>query len=168
MPLFGDLDVVWPENQELMKMGFSLSSLLVTAYFWFVRVNRERVSLGVFAVSGFEGSLEPGGVGLWAGQIILTNRSILPTAVIAAKAELWWDGRWIAGNAVPGDGSELPWNLPPSQASSKTLSTAFDVGPDTQRERIYADQLVRLTFVTVEGCRITGEFRTHAVGALAA
>src|SRR3954447_3515898 len=125
MPLlFGAVEVFSADAQELLKLSLSGTSLIVTAYFWFVRANRERVSLGIFPVAGFEGSLEPGGVGLWAGQIILTNRSILPTAVIAARAELWWNGRWITGNARPADGSELPWNLPPSQAFSRCLSTA--------------------------------------------
>lgn len=167
-PLFGSLDLSSLDAQELLKIAFSATSLLVTGYFWIVRVNRERVSLGIFPVGGFEGTLEPGHVGAWAGRIFLSNRSILPTAVIAAKAELWWNGRWIVGNAITGDGSELPWNLPPSQATSKTITTAFDVGPETTREQIYADQRLRLTFITVEGCRVTAEFRTHAVGSLAA
>lgn len=166
-PLFGTAEGLTSDFQEMLKLIFSGTSLVITAYFWFVRANRERVSLGIFPVDGFEGSLESGGVGLWAGRIILTNRSIVPTAVIAARAELWWDGRWVTGNVVAGDGSELPWNLPPSQATAKTLNAAFDLGLQTSREQVYADQRLRLTFITVEGYRAVGEFRTHAVGAAA-
>src|SRR5262245_43060385 len=76
------LTTIPADVQEALKLLFSAGSLAVTLYFWFVRANRERVSVAVHPVSGFEGSLESGGVGFWTGRVFLANRSILPTAVV--------------------------------------------------------------------------------------
>ena len=162
------LSFLSPEVREALQMAFSLGSLVVTAYFWFVRVNRERVSIGLYPVSGFEGALERPDTGVWTGQIFLTNRSILPTAVVAGKTELFWKGNWILGNLIAGTGSDLPWNLPPTQAFAKTVTLVFDVGPQTSADALYVDQRVRIAFLTVEGKQVVGEFRTHSVGRLAA
>lgn len=163
------LSTVLSENlQDAMKWLFSGASLLVTVYFWCVRINRERVSLRIYSDSGFEGTLESGGVGLWVGRIFVANRSILPTAIIAANVELWWDGRWQSGRVIPCDGSELPWNMPPTQVFARGLRAVFDLGEETPRERIYATQRLRFTFSTVEGCRVRQEVETAAERALAA
>ena len=46
MPLlFALSEVVWDNLQDLLKTVFSAGSLVITLYFWFVRSNRERVSL---------------------------------------------------------------------------------------------------------------------------
>ena len=148
---------------DLMKLAFSAGSLGVTAYFWFVRVNRERVSIGIFPAYGFEGTMESGGVGVWTGNIFLSNRSILPTAIISGEVELLWKKRWRKGRFYACAGHELPWNLPPAQVFAKTVSVAFDLGEDTPRERVYANRRLRFTFVTVEGQRISGELPTHVV-----
>jgi hypothetical protein len=169
MPLLLALsDLVSDNLQDMLKLAFSASSLVITVYFWFVRVNREKVSLKVYPDHGFEGTLEPGGVGLWTGRLFLANRSILPTAVVRVKAELWWNGRWLLGNVIPSEGSELPWNLPPSQVFARGLQAAFDVGPDTPRERVYTNQRIRFTFVTIERCRVVSEVETVEAAALAA
>lgn len=160
------LDLSSAENwQEIAKMLFSTGSLVVTLYFWFVRANRERFSVGVHVVSGFEGSLEPGGIGVWSGKVFVANRSILPTAIVAGRAELWWEGRWLAGRLAEGDGSELPWNLPASQAYAKNVVAVFDLGRGVSVERIYARQRMRLIFETVEGRNVVGKVRTGEVGA---
>jgi hypothetical protein len=146
---------------DLMKLAFSAGSLGVTAYFWFVRVNRERVSVGIFPAYGFEGTLEPGGVAVWTGKVFLCNRSILPTAIISGEVELWWKQRWRKGRFYANDGHELPWNLPPSQVFAKQMSVAFDLGEGTPRERVYANRRLRFTFTTIEGYRVSGELQTH-------
>jgi hypothetical protein len=166
--VFATFDLITPELKEMLQMAVSGASLLVTAYFWFIRANRERVSVGIFPVSGFEGALNGPGLGVWTGQVFLTNRSILATAILSGKAELYWEGRWITGNLVAGDGFELPWNLPPAQAYSKTIIVAFDVGVRTTAEKVYESQRIRVTFLTVEGQRVAREFRTNAVHELAA
>jgi hypothetical protein len=148
---------------DLMKLVFSAGSLGITAYFWFVRVNRERVSVGLFPAYGFEGTLESGGIGVWTGRLFLSNRSILPTAIISGEVELWWKKRWLKGRFYANDGHELPWNLPPSEVFVKTVSVAFDLGENTPRERVYAKRRLRFTFITVEGHRVAGELPTHAV-----
>ena len=146
---------------DFMKLAFSAGSLLITVYFWFVRINRERVSIGLYPAYGFEGALEHGGVGVWTGKLFLANRSILPTAIIGGEVELWWKKKWISGGFHVGDGYELPWNLPPSQVFAKTISVAFDLGANTPRERVYANRKLRFTFVTIEGVRISAELQTH-------
>jgi hypothetical protein len=160
MPLFASLDNFPISLQEAMKLLFSASSLVVTAYFWFVRVNRERTSIAFYAVNGFEGALEPHGLGVWTGKVFLANRSILPTAIVQARAELWWGGSWRTGNAVAADGSELPWNLPSAQVFAKNITAVFDLGPDTSREQVYANQKLRFTFETVDGSRVVWETNT--------
>jgi hypothetical protein len=55
--------------QNDLKTAFSVLSLGVTAYFWFVRANRERLSVGIHQVGGFEGVLEAGQVGVWTGRV---------------------------------------------------------------------------------------------------
>ena len=166
-PLLGTWSFVSAEVQEWLQMLFSAASVVFTLYFWLVRANRERVSVVVHQVGGFEGVLD-GGVGIWSGTLFVVNRSIMPTAIVAARAELWWQGRWLAGNCVSCDGSELPWNLPPAQAFAKAVRVAFDVGMETTRAQVYADQRLRITFVTVEGRRVTGEVRTNDLCAMAA
>jgi hypothetical protein len=151
-----------------MKLLFSTGSLAATLYFWLVRANRERVSVGVYAVNGFEGALDDHGLGLWTGRLFLANRSILPTAVVTIKAELYWDGRWLPGQVGTGEASELPWNLPPSQAFAKSVTAAFNLGPEATRAQVYASHRLRFTLATVEGARVTGEIRTGEQVAAAA
>ncbi len=164
-PLFAATELVSPTVQQAFQALCSVGSLLITVYFWFVRMNREKVSVGVFPIGGFEGALHPDNLGVWSGRLYLANRSILPTAVVAVEAELWWKGRWQTGNCVPEEGSELPWNMPPTQVFVKTLRLVFDVGPDTVCDEVYANQRVRLTFVTVEGSRIVTQLDTNATAA---
>lgn len=160
LSLFALSEILSADAQEVLKLGFSGASLVVTMYFWMVRANRERVSLGIFPVGGFEGTLEPGGIGLWSGRLFLANRSILPTAIVAAQVELLWQGRWLPGHVGTGEGSELPWNLPPSQVFPKDLKAAFDLGMEISLDEVYADQRLRFTFVTVEGRSVYQEVRT--------
>ena len=168
MPLFAFPEVVSPAMQDFLKLGFSAGSLIVTLYFWFVRINRERVSVGLYPDRGFEGTLQPDGLGVWTGRVFLVNRSILPTAIVVAKAELWWEGRWLAGQAYPTEGSELPWNLPPSQVFARGLCAVFNLGPETPRERVYANQRIRFTFTTVERGQVREVVETVLDSALAA
>ena len=163
--LFADASLDWA---DAMKLLFSAGSLGVTVYFWFVRINRERVSVGVFPAGGFEGRLEPGSLGVWTGKVYLANRSILPTAVVAGEVELLVRGRWQKGGFHTPDGSELPWNLPPSQAYAKSMIAAFDLPADTPTEWVYANRKLRITLITVEGARLVNELSTHAELAAAA
>jgi hypothetical protein len=165
MPLVGLSEVFSPELQEILKFLFSGVSLLATLYFWLVRANRERVALAVHAVHGFEGCLQDDGTGVWTGKLFLANRSILATAVLAGRAELWWQGRWLVGGFHAADGSELPWNLPPAQVFAKDVIAAFDLGREATREQVYAEQRLRFTFVTVEGRRVVVKLRSKADGA---
>lgn len=155
-------EILWTEPKDAMQAAMSVGSLAVTLYFWFMRANRERVQVKVYPVNGLEGTLEEGGVGCWTGRLFFANASILPTAIVAAKAELWWDGQWLSGAFHVGAGSELPWNLPPTQVFPKDVVAAFDLGKCSKRERVYAEQKLRFTFVTVEGCRIVVEVNSGA------
>ena len=92
--LFALSEIMSSDIQEVLKLGLSGISLVVTMYFWLVRANRERVSVGIFPVGHFEGTLEPGGVGQWTGRLFLANRSIMPTAIVSARVELLWKGRY--------------------------------------------------------------------------
>jgi hypothetical protein len=147
--------------EEVLKVVFSVVSLVATLYFWLVRANRERVSVAVHAVSGFEGALNDHGVGFWTGKLFLANRSILPTAIVAGRAEVWWNGRWLVGNCVANDDSELPWNLAPSQVVAKNVIAAFDLPAGTERERVYQNQRLRFTFLTVEGRQVREEIQSN-------
>src|SRR5688500_6358043 len=69
-------DLVSPAVQDAVKLLFSAVSLLITLYFWYVRINRERVALRVYPVGGFEGALQNNGDGIWTGRIFIANRSI--------------------------------------------------------------------------------------------
>lgn len=147
--------------QDVLNTLFSMASFGVTVYFWFIRVNRERVSVKVYPVGPFEGTLESGGVGLWTGKLFLANRSILPTAIVEVQVELLWKGMWRSGRFFGGEGAEPPWNLKPQQVTPRLqVSAAFAVGEEVTREQIYEPQRLRFTFVTVEGWLIAHEFRT--------
>jgi hypothetical protein len=161
-------DFISSDVQDNLKMLFAAGSVAVTMYFWFVRINRERVSLKVYPISGFEGALEDCGLGIWSGRVFLANCSIMPTAVVTVKAELWWEERWLAGQVGGQAGSELPWNLPPTQVFPRDLTAAFELGPRATREQVYANQRLRFTFVTIEGRRFTEEFQTGCLQAAAA
>lgn len=161
--MFASAGSPFGELQDAVKMLFSTASLVFTAYFWLVRVNRERISVRTYPVSGFEGSLESGGVGVWSGKLFIANGSILSTAIVAGKVEIWWDGRWLRGHFAVGDGSELPWNLPPSQAFSKAVTAAFEIGLEVDRDQVYENQRLRFTFATVERKAIVEEFETRSL-----
>lgn len=155
------------DYQDLMKLAFSAGSLLVTVYFWFVRVNRERPALGVYSAGGFEGSLDSG-FGVWRGRLFVANRSILPTAIVALRSEVYWKGRWVAGQCGTGEGSDLPWNLPPNQVFPHSLVAVFDLGADPSLEHIYANRPLRFVFTTVEGKSIVAEVESQPAPAAAA
>jgi hypothetical protein len=146
--------------QDDLKTAFSVLSLGVTAYFWFVRANRERLSVGIHQVGGFEGVLEAGQVGVWTGRVFLANRSILPTAIVDGFAEIKWNGRWQKGRLIAADESALPWNLEPSYVVAKQVTMAFQFDEQTTREQVYEDQILRIAFMTVEGRKITQEIRS--------
>ncbi|MBY0522064.1 MAG: hypothetical protein K2R98_01620 [Gemmataceae bacterium] len=145
-----------------MNTLFSLASAGMTAYFWLVRVNRERESVRVYQVSDFAGTLEPGQVGYWVGKIFLANRSINPTAIVEASAELYWNGRWVPGVVHTADDVDLLWNLTPLQVVARKVGAAFPLDAKTTREQVYAPQKLRVTFVTVEGKKLVHEVRAGA------
>ena len=166
MPLLADfsLDTI----QDHCKTLFSLASLAVTAYFWFVKANRERVGLRIYQTSKFEGSLEPNALGFWQGEVYLANRSTMPNAVVEVKTELFWKGQWIPGYTNLPEGHELPWNLTPLFVTQRKISGAFQLDPKTDREEVYANQRIRFTFISVEGRSFVKEIQTEELAALTA
>jgi hypothetical protein len=54
----------------------------------------------------------------------------------------------------------LPWNLAPSHVVAKQVTMAFQFDDQTTREQVYEDQMLRITFITVEGRKITQEIRS--------
>jgi hypothetical protein len=153
--------------QDDLKTLLSGVSFVATLYFWMVRANRERVSLGIYTAGGFEGELHPGGVGVWTGRLFIANRSTMPTAIIDLKVELYWDGYWRSGCCHALEPNDLPWNLTPSQVTAKTVTAAVTVG-DVACDRVYEPQRLRFTLVTVEGKHVTQEVRTGAAAAASA
>lgn len=161
MALFGLSTQLLTSLQSHGQMVLSVGSFVVTAYFWVVRINREREALRVYQTGTFEGTLESGHIGAWAGRLMLANRSIMPTAIVEAKVELCWQGKWLLGCINLDETNQLPWNLPAQQVAAQKLVAGFDVGPETTPEQVYADQRLRFTFLTVEGRRVVKIVETN-------
>ena len=151
----------WATVQAHLQTFLSIGSCAVTGYFWLVRINREREAVRIYQMGVLDGTLESGALGVWTGKLMLANRSIMPTGIVAGKAELYWKGRWLPGTFATSDANELPWNLSPQQVVPQKVVAIFAIGEETTRERVYEDQRIRFTFLTVEGRSVVKELQTN-------
>ncbi|MCA9052647.1 MAG: hypothetical protein KDA75_02365 [Planctomycetaceae bacterium] len=131
-----------PADTSLLSLAGSIFSTVCTAWFWFVRVRRERPNLTAHLLE-HEFFLAHGGgdsrtIGCKAA-VVLANNSILPDAVLGARLSvLSSSGGWLPLDGLVADAhAALPINLPPQQTGVIRLTgrLAFPWDPDAEGTR---------------------------------
>jgi hypothetical protein len=156
--------------QALLSVG----SAGITAYFWLVKMNRERAGLRLYRLGDFrpdrpQGADVPGmETAVWYGGLCLANPSSLPAAVVCLRVQLGWQGRRLDGRLVQERKDDLPWTVEPLRVLSRSFGCAFVVPEGTARELLSRPQQFRFTFVTADGRRRTQTMSTCEAAAGAA
>ena len=138
---------------------FAVASTCITAYFWLVKMNRERAGLKLFRVGDFrpdrlQCSDRPGKEkATWYGEVVLANPSSLPIVVIQFQVQLLWRGRWIDGRMVMERKDDPPWTVEPLRVLARKFGCAFDAEEGTAREQLLKPHALRFTWTTVDGRR---------------
>lgn len=159
--------------REYVALGSSLLALASTAYFWFVRANRERMQLSIYPAGALRGSVLANEdfdtlrrVSPNKGQVCakyfldlaIVNNSTLPNAVLGIRVKIQMaDGTVRTMDTHPADPQQVlvPANLNPLSTAHFCLavSTAIDgllTGGFAEREYQAADALEFQPEVTVE------------------
>jgi hypothetical protein len=129
----------------------------ITAYFWLVKMNRERAGLRLYRVADFRPDRPqcapvPGTQkAVWYGELCLANPSSLPAVVVQIRVQLRWQGRWRDGKLVLEKKDDVPWIVEPLRVLSRGFGCAFLVEESATRAQLQQPQRLRFTFVTVEG-----------------
>ena len=159
--------------QTLIAVG----SACVTAYFWLVKMNRDRAGLKLYRVADFKPDRlqcddRPGKEkATWYGEVYLANPSSLPIAVVAFRVRLMWHGEWIDGKLVMERKDDLPWTVEPLRVLARSFGCAFPVPQGTTREQLMQPHKLRFAWTTVDGrkqCQDVDTCVTAAVPALRA
>lgn len=153
--------------QWYVEPGVCLSclSLLLTAYFWLVRVRKERPNLEFHQLSNFRTScrrvhgrddikslsLQQ----LNSGGVLIVNHSLRQNSIIRFDCFLETEDGWIAGEWGYGGDDKPPWNVGPETAISFSPACVFDV-PTTYEAP--EDIVFWVRFVTASGKRFTKRF----------
>jgi hypothetical protein len=140
-----------------LQAVLSVGSAGITAYFWLVKMNRERAGLRLYRVADFRPDrLQCSQVAgtekaTWYGELCLANPSSLPAVIVQARVQLCWQGKWLDGKMVLEKKDDVPWTLEPLRVLSRSFGCAFLVAEGTTREQIQQAQRLRFTFTTVDG-----------------
>lgn len=147
------------------QMIFSSASLLVTCYFWFVRIRRERPHLAFHQLSDFRAScrrvqdsedkkrlcfqqLDTGGV-------LIVNHSIRQNSIVLFECFLPTEDGVIEGDWGYSGDDKPPWNIGPETSLAFSPACFFDVPANYE---IPENPAVYLRFVTASGKRFTHRF----------
>jgi hypothetical protein len=128
-----------PDDLTLVSLIGSAFSAACTAYFWFVRVQRERpdVTAHLLEHEFFlgQGRADERAIGFKLA-VVLANNSILPDAVLGARVWLRTaGGQWLPLEGVTCDQrSPLPLNLPPQQTGILRLAGRISFATDDEAE----------------------------------
>ncbi len=146
--VLGDINV-----QTFLAVG----SACVTAYFWLVKMNQERLGLKLYRVADFRpdrlqcSDLPGKEKATWYGEIYLANPSTLPAAVVRFRVQLLWGGRWIDGKLVIEKKDDLPWTVEPLRVLARGFGCSFPVEEGTTREQLSQPHKLRFIWITVDG-----------------
>jgi hypothetical protein len=131
-----------PAEASLLSLAGSVFSTACTAWFWFVRVRRERPNLTAHLLEHefflAHGTGERRSIGCKLA-VVLANNSILPDAILGARVSV----RTAAGTWLPLEGlvcdasAPLPINLPPQQTGIIRLAgrVSFALSADAEGTR---------------------------------
>lgn len=147
------------------QMIFSSVSLLVTCYFWFVRIRKERPHLAFHQLSDFRTScrriperqdkkrlcfqqLDTGGV-------LIVNHSIRQNSIVLFECFLPTDQGVLEGDWGYAGDDKPPWNIGPESSIAFSPACFFDV---PENYEVPENPAVYLRFVTASGKRFTHRF----------
>lgn len=130
------------QEMSWMSLAGSVFSTACTVYFWFVRARRERPKLTAHLLEHEfflgQGRAETRTIGVKLA-VVVANGSILPNAVIGARAWLKTaDGAWESVEGLTTDAqTPLPINLPPQQTGILRLTgrITFSTHADLESQR---------------------------------
>ena len=151
------------------QFAFSSLSLIVTCYFWFVRVRKERPHLEFHQLSNYRVTcrrvqgrddikrlsfqqLEEGGV-------LIVNHSLRQNSIVLFECFLPTGTDVVAGDWGYSGDDKPPWNIGPETSIAFSPACSFDVPSDYD---VPDDPVFYLKFVTASGKRFTHRFRRLA------
>lgn len=147
------------------QLVISLLSLLITAYFWLVRVRRERPNLEFIQLSDFRSScrripnrddarsyclqqLGPGGV-------LIVNHSLRQNSIVTFDCFLVTEEGMIRGEWGYGGDDSPPWNVGPETALAFSPACFFEVPSDFVEPE---QPVFYIRFRTASGRKFTKRF----------
>ena len=148
-----------------VQMLLSSVSVLVTCYFWLIRIRRERPKLAFHQLSDFRAwcrripdtedkkrlcfqQLDTGGV-------LIVNHSIRQNSIVLFECFLSTDDGVIEGEWGYSGDDKPPWNIGPETSLAFSPACFFDVPVNYE---IPENPAVYLRFVTASGKRFTHRF----------
>ena len=147
------------------EMAVSALSLLVTAYFWMVRVRKERPHLKFHQLSDFRTSCRriPDRKGvrrlsfqqLDTGGVLIVNHSLRQNSIVLFECFLATGDQLIEGDWGYSGDDKPPWNVGPETSIAFSPACFFDVPPEYE---IPENPVFYLRFVTASGKRFTHRF----------
>lgn len=155
--------------QVKAEIIFSSLSLLVTGYFWLVRIRRERPQLAFHQLSDFrvhcrripscENQKRLCFQQLDTGGVLIVNHSIRQNSIVLFECFLPTADGVIEGDWGYSGEDKPPWNIGPETSLAFSPACFFDVPADYE---IPENPSVYLRFVTASGKRFTHRFTKQA------
>ena len=157
------------ELQIEAELVISCMSLLVTFYFWAIRVRKERPNLEFYQLSNFRTScrrvpdrsdikrltLQQ----LDTGGILIVNHSIRQNSIVLFECFLVTDNGLLEGEWGYSGDDKPPWNIGPETSIAFSPACFFDVPPDYE---VPENPVFYLRFITASGKRFTKRFTKEA------
>ena len=159
-------EMSWIDAFANASMILSVTSTCVTFYFWLVKMNRERMGLRLYRMATFKPdrlqcSTVPGTAkAIWYGEILITNPSTMPTAVINCRVQLYWKGEWRDGTLQMEKKDAVPWTVEPLRVLARSFGCCFLVDENTPQDALQGPQRLRFLLETVDGRTSTLEIQS--------
>ena len=152
-----------------LRMVFSGLSLLVTAYFWFVKARKERPNLQFYQLSDFravcrrhperEGRKRLCVQQLDTGGVLVVNHSTRQNSIVLFDCLLRTDDGVIEGDWGYSGEDKPPWNIGPESTIAFSPACFFDVPDDYE---VPDDLEFQIQFITASGKRFSHRFTKQA------
>jgi hypothetical protein len=152
-----------------IRMVFSAISLLVTAYFWFVKARKERPNLQFYQLGDFQAVCRrrPDGGGgkrlclqqLDTGGVLIVNHSTRQNSIVLFDCLLRTESGVLHGDWGYSGDDKPPWNIGPESTIAFSPACFFDVPDDFE----VPDELgFEVQFITASGKRFSHHFMKRA------
>lgn len=152
------------------QMIFSSVSLLLTCYFWFVRIRKERPKLAFHQLSDFRTSCRRipdckdkrrlSFQQLDTGGVLIVNHSIRQNSIVLFDCFLLTDQGLIEGDWGYSGDDKPPWNIGPETSIAFSPACFFDVPADYEPPE---NPAIYLRFITASGKSFTHRFRKQVI-----